>query len=61
MAVLPDGRTIWPYMSDRLLRVENLPNLPPIRQVQIVQTEPDAVDARLVADRAAAGVAVHRP
>lgn len=51
MAVLPDGRVIWPSMSDELLRTRGLDNLPPIRQFQLIQTEPDAVEVRLVADR----------
>ncbi len=51
MAVLPDGRTIWPYLSDKLLTTGRTNSLPPIRQFQIVQTEPDAVTIRLVAGR----------
>jgi phenylacetate-CoA ligase len=51
MAILPDGRVIWPCMNDELLRTEGLDNLPPVRQFQIIQTAPDAVDVRLVTDR----------
>ena len=51
MAVLPDGRTIWPCMSDRFLRGESGGTMPPVRQFQIIQTEPDAVEMRTVASR----------
>lgn len=51
MAVLPDGRVIWPCMDDRLLLSKGIENLPPIRQFQLIQTELDAVTVRLVAGR----------
>lgn len=51
MAVLPDGRMIWPSLNDELLKTRGPTGLPPIRQIQFVQTEPDAVEVRLVAPR----------
>jgi phenylacetate-CoA ligase len=51
MAVLPDGRVIWPCMNEKLLNASGLEVSSPVRQFQIVQTEPDAVELCLVADR----------
>ena len=51
MVVLPDGRVVWPCINEQLLRASGLEDSSPIRQFQIVQTEPDAVELCLVADR----------
>ncbi len=51
MAILPDGREIWPCTSDTLLQPEFMEHLPPISQFQVVQVQPDAVDVYIVAER----------
>ncbi|MBL9125019.1 MAG: phenylacetate--CoA ligase family protein [Planctomycetaceae bacterium] len=51
LAVLPDGRTVWPCLSDRLTSGASLSGLPPIRQYQVTQIEPDAVEVKAVAAR----------
>jgi phenylacetate-CoA ligase len=51
MAVLPDGRVIWPCLSEELIRSSGLDNSSPIRQFQMIQVEPDAVELRLVSER----------
>jgi phenylacetate-CoA ligase len=48
MAVLPDGRVVWPYMNEKLLKDNGLSDSMRVRQVQIIQTEPDAIQVKLV-------------
>ncbi|MEM1346467.1 MAG: phenylacetate--CoA ligase family protein [Pseudomonadota bacterium] len=45
--VAPDGRRYWPSFG-----IREIARVAPVRQGQFVQTAPDAIEARLVAERA---------
>jgi phenylacetate-CoA ligase len=46
MLVLPDGRTLWPPLTQRMYRT-----IAPVLQVQLVQRSLEVVELRYVADR----------
>ena len=46
LVTLPDGRRHWPSFP-----AESWAHIAPIRQIQLVQREPDGIEARLVSDR----------
>lgn len=51
MAILPDGRRVWPCISDRLVGRSQDVGLPPVRHFQVIQKLPDFAELKLVAAR----------
>ena len=51
MAILPDGRVVWPCMNSQVLISGKIDSLSEMRQFQVIQIEPDTVEFRLVMPR----------